>query len=108
MPPYVLSPDVTAVATVEAARLGHTSDGYKKWKARAGCLDALLDDYAAAEFLDTTGRDIACAHIRGMITCRRLAADADGVTPGAPAKIFAPDNDTPGVVLLDSLNRPVV
>lgn len=89
-PPYDLSPQVTQDETVESARAKRTADGYRKWLPRAGSFDELLDFFDGAP--ESGGLTLTCDHVRETVTVGRLAADAGGATPGAPAKAFVPDD----------------
>jgi hypothetical protein len=104
LPRYRLTAAVAEAETIESARKKNTEDGYRKWRARAASLDNLFDfidsdsDDVRDENRRTIGLPVNCEHVRGAITCRRLAADIDGVRPGAPRiAIFLPDeaDDTP-------------
>jgi hypothetical protein len=55
-----------------------------------------------------SGQDFACDHVRGIVTYSALATTVAGSTPGSPVKLFVPDNNTPGIVVLDEFNRPIM
>lgn len=89
-PRYTLAPQVMEEESTESARQKRMSDD--KWVQRAG-FDQLLDFCGDEPDL---GTHLNCAHVSFRITGRRLAADADGVTPGSPGDpILLPDDDTP-------------
>jgi hypothetical protein len=94
LPPYDLSPEVTEAETVETARRKRTDDGYRKWKARGGSFDDLLESAREAPNY-SHGLTVQCDHhVRGEIPAAELAARVNGATPGTPAKVFVP-GDTP-------------
>jgi hypothetical protein len=87
-PGYDLSPARTEAETDPAARRNRTADGYRRWRARAGPLDDLIEFVSDAPQLG--GLDLDCDHIRRLfVPSDRLDADASGV-PGPQRPIFWP------------------
>lgn len=92
-PAYDLSPTVAETETAPSARRTRTADGHRKWSARAGSLDEIVD-FEGPES-PRIGLDLDCDHLRRLfVPCGRLDADAAGV-PGPQRPIFWPE-EIPG------------
>ena len=88
---YQLSRGKNTAETAEAAREHRTEDGDRKWPARGGNFDDLLD-FTRAD--PDVGLLLNCRHVRRLITAEQAAADMSN-TPGRtkPRVISANDGD---------------
>lgn len=85
-PAYRLSPTVAEAETVQSARDKRTTDGYRRWRERAGSLDDLLDFVAPGG--PPVGLTLTCDHLREMVRAENLLRD--GVRPGEPMTVRLP------------------
>ena len=89
-PAYTISESVAVTETAESARAKRTEDGLRRWKARAGSLDELLD-FAEGLPADAVGLSVNCRHLRNhVVSWRDLNSEVGRATPGKPRWVSLP------------------
>lgn len=87
-PPYRLSPEITALETAESARRKRTSDGYRRWRERAGSVDELIEFAAGGPRDVFVGLTLTCDHVREAVPAEQFVLKT--AQPGRPLKILVP------------------
>jgi hypothetical protein len=89
-PKYKITEAVAIEETAESARAKRTDDGMRRWKARAGSLDELLE-FADGFPADKVGQFVNCKHLRNhYISWCDLERDAEDATVGSPTWVSLP------------------
>lgn len=83
LPRYQLSAAKADAETAASAREYRTEDGDRKWPARGGNLDELLDFFKHA---NPNGLMVSCHHTRRAVSAAEIAELLDGARPGRPTR----------------------
>jgi len=83
LPRHQLSTSKNTAETAELARAHRTEDGDRKWPARGGNFDDLLD-FTRAD--PDVGLLLNCRHLRRAIPAAQIDTDCKEATPGRPKR----------------------
>lgn len=88
IPGYQLSRTKADTETAAAAREYRAVDGDRKWPARGGNLDELLDFFERGKM--PGGLQVTCRHVRQVLAAAEIVKLLDGSSPGRPTRCTTP------------------